>query len=77
MGGPREGPAARLWLTVPEAGRLIGLGRSAAYAAVERGDLPVRRLGRRLVVPVPALYAWLGADVTVTFEDQSVTAQEE
>ena len=42
-------------ITVEEAGRRLGVGRSAAYDAVHRGDIPVIRLGRRLVVPVKAL----------------------
>jgi excisionase family DNA binding protein len=51
----------RLTCTVPEAGRLLGIGRDAAYAAAERGEIPVLRLGRRLVVPVPRLLQLLGA----------------
>lgn len=51
----------RLTLTVEEAASLLSLGRTAAYEAVRRGEIPARRLGRRLVVPVPALLAWLGA----------------
>ena len=47
-------------ITVEEAAALLGLGRSAAYEAVRRGDLPSRRLGRRIVIPVPALMTWLG-----------------
>ena len=47
-------------ITVEEAAGLLGLGRSAAYEAVRRGDLPSRRLGRRIVIPVPALLTWLG-----------------
>jgi hypothetical protein len=42
----------KLTLSVPEAGRIIyDIGRDAAYAAVERGEIPVRRLGRKLRVP--------------------------
>jgi excisionase family DNA binding protein len=48
-------------LTVPEAGRFLGLGRDAAYAAADRGDIPTLRLGRRILVPVPRLLALLGA----------------
>ena len=44
-----------LTMTVPEAGELLGLGRDAAYEAVKRGDLPVLRFGRRLLVPRAAL----------------------
>ncbi len=53
-----------LTITVPEAGRLLGIGRDAAYAAAERGELPCLRLGRRLVVPVPRLLDLLGVTST-------------
>lgn len=55
--------AARpLVLSVEEAGRLVlpGVTRSAWYQAAAEGRLPVRRIGRRLVVPVPALASLLG-----------------
>jgi hypothetical protein len=43
-------------LTVPEAGRrYFGLCRNAAYAAADRGELPVIKIGRLLRVPVRAL----------------------
>lgn len=45
----------RYTLTVPEAGELMGLGRDAAYAAAERGEIPVHKHGRRLVVPTYGL----------------------
>jgi excisionase family DNA binding protein len=50
----------RLTITVEEAAAILGLGRSAAYEAARRGQLPSRRLGRRVVVPVPLLLEWLG-----------------
>lgn len=50
----------RAVITVEEAARLLGLGRSAAYEAARRGQIPTRRLGRRVLVPVPALLEWLG-----------------
>jgi len=53
--------AGRATLTIEQAARLLGLGRTAAYDAARRGELPTRRLGRRLLVPVPALLEWLGA----------------
>lgn len=53
----------RVTVSVEEAARLLGLGRSAAYEAARRGELPTRRLGRRLLVPVPALLEWRGAAV--------------
>jgi excisionase family DNA binding protein len=51
--------AGRAVITIEQTAQLLGLGRTAAYDAVRRGELPSRRLGRRLVVPVPALLAWL------------------
>jgi len=54
-------PSGRATLTVEEAAQVVGLGRTAAYDAVKRGDLPSRRLNGRLLVPVPALLHWLGA----------------
>lgn len=50
----------RITLTVEEVATILGLGRTAAYEAARRGELPSRRLGRRVIVPVPALLAWLG-----------------
>lgn len=41
--------------TVEEAARLLRIGRSAAYEAVRRGQIPAVRLGRRLRVPRIAL----------------------
>jgi hypothetical protein len=43
---------------------IFGWGRSTAYDAVKRGVVPSIRVGRRVVVPVPALVALLlGAEV--------------
>lgn len=42
-------------LTVVEAARILGIGRSAAYQGVKTGELPTIRIGRRLLVPVVAL----------------------
>ncbi len=38
-------------VTVPEAARILGIGRVSAYRAVARGELPALRFGRRVVVP--------------------------
>jgi excisionase family DNA binding protein len=45
--------------SVPEAGRLLGLSRHAAYAAARSNALPVIRVGRRVLVKLPALKAML------------------
>jgi excisionase family DNA binding protein len=53
-------PAERLIYSVPEAGRLLGLGRNAAYAAAQRGDIPTIRIGKLLLVPKARLHRMLG-----------------
>ncbi len=42
-------------LSVSEAGRLLGICRDSAYAAVRNGTLPSIRIGKRIVVPRAAL----------------------
>ena len=45
----------RLTWTVTEAARLLGISRASAYEAAHRGELPVRVIGRRMLVPRVAL----------------------
>jgi excisionase family DNA binding protein len=47
-------------ISVEHAGRLLGLGRSASYEAVQRGELPVLRFGRRFLVPTARVLDMLG-----------------
>jgi excisionase family DNA binding protein len=56
----------RLVYTVPEAGRLLGLGRNAAYDAAKRGDIPTLRIGRLLLVPKIPFHRMLGITSTIT-----------
>lgn len=46
------------------AASVIGIGRTLAYDLVRTGSFPIRllRLGRRVVVPVPDLLKFLGAE---------------
>lgn len=55
------GLEGRATISVEEAATLLGIGRSAAYEAARRGQLPTLRLGRRLLVPVPRLLQMIGA----------------
>jgi len=45
----------RLTWTVTEAAMLLGISRASAYEAAHRGELPVRVIGRRMLVPRVAL----------------------
>ena len=54
-GADRIESGERLVWTVPEAGRMLGISRAHAYELVARGELPLLRLGRRVVVPKQAI----------------------
>ncbi len=49
-------------LTVPEAARLLRIGRNQAYEMVQRGEIYAARCGRSLRVPKVALLRLLGVD---------------
>jgi len=45
----------RLTLTVEECAKVLGIGRQLAYDRVKTGEIPVIKVGRRLLVPRRAL----------------------
>ena len=45
----------RLCITVPEAAKMLGISRNFAYELVKRHELPVRKFGKRLLIPRVAL----------------------
>ena len=49
-------------LTVPEAAKLLRIGRNLAYELVAQGEIPSVRFGRLIRVPRAALEERLGAD---------------
>jgi excisionase family DNA binding protein len=54
----------RATLTVDEAGTLLGLSRSTAYRAVQAGQLPAIRVGRRWLIPRAAIERLLASAET-------------
>ena len=56
---PEEPPDV---LTIAEAARRLRVGRNSAYEAARRGELPVVRIGRRVLVPRLALERLLAGD---------------
>lgn len=50
----------RMTISVEEAAELLGISRWLAYEQVQRGELPVIRIGRRLRVPVRPLLELVG-----------------
>jgi Helix-turn-helix domain len=71
--GPRGAGGKSATLTIPEAAKLLGVGRNLAYEiAAREGELagvPVIRVGRRLVVPHARLLSVLGLIDRLTSED--------
>ena len=51
----------RLTLSVAEAAKCLGICRNSAYEAIARGEIPVIRVGKRLLVPKAALEIMLAA----------------
>jgi hypothetical protein len=65
---PRDVPTVPLW---PSTGQALGLGRTATYAAAERGDIPTIRIGRRIVVPTAGLRRLLMIDEVTPQSERS------
>jgi excisionase family DNA binding protein len=58
----------KLTLTVEETAKCLGIGRNSAYEAVARGEIPVIKVGKRLLVPKAALEKLLNCNQTKTAE---------
>lgn len=54
---PETTPTVPAW---PDAGQALGLGRSATYAAIRRGEIPSISVGRRVLIPTARLRELLG-----------------
>ena len=52
--GNQKPKSPALTMTVVEAAKRLGVGRNQAYEAARRGEIPVIRIGKRLVVPLAA-----------------------
>ena len=53
-----------LAVPIPEAARLGGIGRSTIYAEISKGNLKIRKVGRRTIVAMEDLRDWLASKVT-------------
>lgn len=63
----------RLVFTVEEAAQLLGISRSFAYEAVQRGDIPSMRIGKRILVPKTALERFLSPSESSETDGSSIT----
>lgn len=51
----RDEQPERLTYSVEEVATVLGISRAFAYEAVQRGDIPHLRIGRRILIPRSAL----------------------
>lgn len=52
-----------LAVPIPEAARLGGVGRSTIYAEIKSKRLKIRKVGRRTIVAMDDLRAWLASKI--------------
>lgn len=45
----------KLVYTVDEASEILGICKPTLYQAIDRGEIPALRIGRRILIPVAAL----------------------
>jgi excisionase family DNA binding protein len=57
---PEQPRRQRETLSVVEAAEILGISRSSAFHAASKGELPVIRIGKRLLIPRAALERMLG-----------------
>ena len=48
-----------LAVPIPEAARLGGVGRSTIYTEISKGNLKIRKVGRRTIIAMDDLRNWL------------------
>lgn len=70
-----EGDKLPVAMTVVEAGRALGLSRSAAYRAAQKDELPVIRLAGRMFVPTAELLRMLHLGRPDTTDSDEVVAE--
>ena len=64
------------FLKVPEAAKLLGISERAAWKRLYRGELPYRRWGKRVLIPVAELEAFMAALPGKSAEEALVTIEE-
>ena len=65
VASPTISPGEKLAYSVEEAAELLGISKTSAYQAAQRGELPSVIIGRRRLVPRAALDRLLAGDVSL------------
>ena len=48
-----------LTISIPDAARLMGVGKNRVYAMAKSGQIPVLKVGNRYIIPKANFEAWL------------------
>jgi excisionase family DNA binding protein len=57
----RRAAQSRMTLTVQETAQRLGIGRNQAYEAIQRGEIPHIKIGKRILVPEAAFARMLNS----------------
>jgi excisionase family DNA binding protein len=58
----------RLLLSIPEAAKLLSVGRTMLYRLLERNEIPTIQVGRRRLIPTAALEQWVMSRISSNAE---------
>ena len=50
---------SRLTISIPDAARLMGVGKNRVYAMAKSGQIPVLKVGNRYIIPKSTFEEWL------------------
>jgi excisionase family DNA binding protein len=65
------------YLKVPEAAQLLGISDKATWQRLYRGEIPYRRWGRRVLIPLDELERFLAALPGKTADEAMARVEEE
>lgn len=57
--------ASKRVYTVTEIQDMLGIGKNQAYSLIKRQEFPVRKCGKKLLIPKAGFDAWLSSEKTV------------
>jgi excisionase family DNA binding protein len=56
--GEKESTEETLFVRIPEAARMMGIGRSSLYEEISSSRIRVRKAGRKTLIAVADIHAW-------------------
>lgn len=66
-------PMHKLIVSIPEAAKILSLGRSTIYALMDTGELTKVKFGRRTCITVDSIISAVEARIDVSLSDEAFT----